>query len=395
MKCISGHKNFRAFCLVVLMLGVMLSACGVEGVQPTKTAPISDMVVGTSSDSSTVERSGDDQDSETTQPTTAIGPTPDPCSYVLSEPGPYNVGKLTLEFEDPSREGRPVGIRVWYPMDTSREPDFSGAPYPLIISSAKVGNELALYLVKHGFVWAGVTRIDSYLHMNLEMIDQPLDILFALEQMASNPPVELEGLIDAEHVGAIGYSFDGYNALALGGARIDPDQYLSQCPDPDAITQASLEGYSAFSCGPAGEWEVFTAHVSDAIISSQDGLWQPITDPRIRAVIPMAAEGWWLFGEQGLAAVDRPILMIVGTDDGLYTENVAIFDHLGTKDKVLLSFVDQDHMMIYKGYIKSRMAHFAAAFFGVHLQGRDELGDFMSEETIYQCSDVAWGIYDE
>ena len=115
-----------------------------------------------------------------------------------------------------------------------------------------MGNELALYLVTHGFVWAGVTRIDSYLHMNLEMIDQPLDILFALDQIASNPPVELEGLIDTEHVGAIGYSFDGYNALALSGERIDPDHYLSQCPDPDAVTQVSLEGYSAFDCSPAG-----------------------------------------------------------------------------------------------------------------------------------------------
>ncbi|MHA1280062.1 MAG: hypothetical protein ACTSQ8_22945, partial [Candidatus Helarchaeota archaeon] len=125
---------------------------------------------------------------------------------------------------------------------------------------------------------------------------------------------------------------------------------------------------------------------------SQDGLWQPITDPRIRAVIPMAAEGWWLFGEQGLAAVDRPVLMIVGTDDVLYAENEAIFDHLGTSDNVLLSFVDQDHMMIYKGYIKARMAHFAAAFFGVHLKGRDELGGFISEELIDQCNDLAWGV---
>ena len=58
------------------------------------------------------------------------------------------------------------------------------------------------------------------------MINQPQDILFALEQMASNPPGELEGLIDTEHVGAIGYSFDGYNALFLSGARFDPDHYL-------------------------------------------------------------------------------------------------------------------------------------------------------------------------
>jgi len=394
MKRIFCKGNIRKAYVFIFLLILTLSACEGESNQLRDTGLVSDTSISPA-DSDTEEGSGDDQDSEVIQPPAAVSITPEPCSYPLSDPGPYNVGKLTLEFEDPSRENRPVGIRVWYPVDSSREPDFSGASYPLILSSAKVGNELALYLVKHGFVWAGVTRIDTYRHMNLEMIDQPLDILFALDQLAYNPPAELEGLIDTDQVGVIGYSFDGNNALALCGARIDPDHYLSQCPDPDAITQASLDGYSAFSCGPAGEWEAFTAHVSDAITNSEDGLWQPITDPRIRAVIPMAAEGWWLFGEQGLAAVDRPVLMIVGVDDGLYTENVAIFEHLGASDNILLSFVDQDHMMIYKGFIKERMAHFAAAFFGVHLQGRDELSDLLSEELFNQCSDVAWGVYNE
>jgi predicted dienelactone hydrolase len=48
------------------------------------------------------------------------------------------------------------------------------------------------------------------------------------------------GMVDAEHAGAIGYSFDGYNALALSGARIDPEHYLAQCPNPDPTTGAIL-----------------------------------------------------------------------------------------------------------------------------------------------------------
>ena len=39
----------------------------------------------------------------------------------------------------------------------------------------------------------------------------------------------LEGMIDAEYAGVMGYSFDGYNALAMSGARVDPEFYLSQC----------------------------------------------------------------------------------------------------------------------------------------------------------------------
>jgi predicted dienelactone hydrolase len=248
-------------------------------------------------------------------------------------------------------------------------------------------------LISHGFAWASVDRIDTYYQMNEQMFQQPLDILFALDQVASNPPEDLEGMIDAEHAGAIGYSFDGYNALALSGARIDPEYYLAQCPTPDATTEAILSDLSAFNCAPANAWSEFAAHAGEAITASEDGLWQPMTDERIRAVMPMAGEGWWLFGERGLAAVDRPTLIIVATQDELYPENALIFEHLGTPDKALISFVGLDHMMIYNPEMVARMAHFAVAFFGYHLQGREDLGWYFSEDFVAQHDDLTWDVY--
>jgi predicted dienelactone hydrolase len=334
-----------------------------------------------------------------------IEDTQAPSAYPLSEPGPYYVGKLTLNFEDASRHDRPVGIRVWYPAvlpegstgpkllaGEKRDPDRSGAPYPLIVSSATMGADLAPYLVTHGFVWAGVTRIATYPVMNPEMIDQPLDILFALDQVASNPPEGLVGMIDADHAGAIGYSFDGYNTLAVSGARLDPEYYLAQCPNPDATTQA-IRSFGSFHCGPAGAWDEFAAHAPEAITASEDGLWQPMTDERIRAVMPMAGEGWWLFGERGLAAVDRPTLMLVATRDLLYPENALIYEHLGTPDKALISFIGEDHSMVFDAEMKARMAHFAVAFFGYHLQGREDLASYFSEDFVAQHDDLAWGVY--
>jgi predicted dienelactone hydrolase len=293
-------------------------------------------------------------------------------------------------------------VRVWYPAvgleDVTgkrtiplADPDRSGAPYPLILSSAKVGSILAPYLVTHGFVWAGVTRIDSYDQMNEQMINQPLDILFALDLVASGPPASLDGMIDAEHAGAIGYSFDGYNALALSGARIDPTFYLAQCASPDAAKKVAL---SAFSCVPARAWDEFAAYAGEAITTSGDGLWQPMTDERIRAVMPMAGEGWWLFSEKGLAAVDRPTLIIVATQDELYPENALIFEHLGTPDKSLISFIGPDHYMVYQAEMVARMAHFAVAFFGYHLQGQEDLAWYFSEDFVAQHNDLAWGVYE-
>jgi predicted dienelactone hydrolase len=330
--------------------------------------------------------------------------TQEPASFPLSEPGPYHVGLRTFASEDASRKNRPVGITVWYPALQPKEPsgsgptkdatpNFSGAPYPLILSSTKVAHIFAPYLVSHGFAWASVDGIDTYYQMNQQMFDQPLDILFALGQVASSPPNGLEGMIDADLAGAIGYSFDGYNALALSGARIDPQFYLAQCPNPDASTEAILSDLSSYNCTPAAEWDQFAALAGEAITRSEDGLWQPMTDRRIRAVMPLAGEGWWLFGPRGLAAVDRPVLIIVATHDPLYPENALIFEHLGTPEKALISFVGPGHLMVYNYELVANMAHFAVAFFGYHLQGREDLAAYFSKDFVVRHADLAWGVY--
>ncbi len=325
--------------------------------------------------------------------------------FPLAEPGPYAVSQISVETVDPARGNRPVGITYWYPADMQKgvkfdlnqtvqnlPPDRSGAPYPLILSSTIMAKQLAPYLVSHGFTWASVDRIDTYRDFGEKSIDQPKDILFVLDHAASNPPQELAGMIDSDHAGTIGYSFDGYNSLAVSGARVDPAYYLAQCPIPDEITQAILSDLSAFDCTPAENWEAFNAFVGEAITSSEDGMWQPITDPRIRAVIPLAGEGWWLFGEKGLAAVDRPVLMMAGTQDVLYQENTFIYDHLGTLDRTFISFLNRDHMMMVEEEDAIRkIAHFAAAFFGYHLQRKGELAAYYAQEFVSQFDDLAWG----
>jgi len=325
-------------------------------------------------------------------------------SYSLSEYGPYHVGTRSFTVKDPSRDNRRVPIIVWYPAlkvqgSTSNvptrdaDPDRKGAPYPLILSSNKVARIFAPYLVSHGFTWAGIEGLDTYPSFSEVAIHQPLDILFALDQVAANPPEGLEGIIDADNSGTIGYSFDGFNSLVMSGARIDPQYYLSQCPTPDATTDSILGGLSAYSCAPALSWDEFTANLGEAITTGQDGLWQPLTDPRIRAVMPMAGEGWWLFGERGLASVDRPVLIIVATEDELYKENVLIYEHLGTPDKRLISFIGLNHMMVYDQEMVARMAHFATAFFGYHLQGRQDMEQYFSEDFVAQHNDLFWGVY--
>ena len=194
--------------------------------------------------------------------------TPAPAWFPLAEPGPYAVGMRSLPTSPtpPGVIGRcpyGSGIPPCSPpchADTpgfvaDAPPDPSSGPYPVILSSSKVATIFAPYLVTHGFAWVSVDGLDSYPKMSLEMIDQPLDILFALGQVGSGPPDGLEGMLDTEHAGVIGYSFDGYNALAMSGARIDSDYYLGSCPTADAMAGLSGGQLSAYDCAPALEWD--------------------------------------------------------------------------------------------------------------------------------------------
>jgi predicted dienelactone hydrolase len=328
-------------------------------------------------------------------------PSPEPFVLPLSDYGPNFIGKRIYSFIDGSREDRKVGIRVWYPaikpegfVGTSledAEPNTTRAPYPMVLTSTQSAGYFAPHLVSHGFVVVSVNKLESYLNFDSTLIDMPLDFLYALNKAGSNAFEGLEGILDAESAGMMGYSFGGYNSLAVSGARIDPEHYLSQCADPTAIDSAIYPDFIDYQCALADNWNEFEAHAGATLIDSNDGMWQPMTDARIRAVMPMAPEGWLLFGKRGLATVDRPMLFIVGTNDQLYSEGVLIFQNVGTRDRFLISFVGQNHMMIFNPEQVKHMKHFAVAFFGTYLQGRQAYAEYFSKDFVALYPALMWG----
>jgi predicted dienelactone hydrolase len=323
--------------------------------------------------------------------------------FPLSESGSYHVGiRRDIAYEDSSRDGRRVSITIWYPamqpQDSTNSdsfpnamPDKTNAPYPLILSSSKVGYIFAPHLVSYGFVYVGINGLDTY-KWNKNLINQPLDILFALHQVALNPLEGLEGMIDSDHAGVMGYSFDGYNSLALSGARVDPEYYLEFCANPSLVEHWIKWEY----CKPANTWEEYSIHAGSTITTSDDGLWQPMTDERIRAVMPMAPDGAILFGERGLSSVDRPILIIGATEDGICNYNleaVYIYEHINVSDRTMISFIGEGHMMIYDDDQVMKMKHLAVAFFSYFLQGREDYEYYFSEDFVMQHDDLAWGVH--
>ncbi len=331
-------------------------------------------------------------------------------TFKFAEEGPFQVGVRSYKFKDANRDDRFIALTVWYPAEIPQDasvsgplkdaqPDFELAPYPLILSSSKMGKIFAPHLASYGFVLAGVNYMDSADRWGEWLIDYPLDILFTLDQIGSNPLDGLEGMINDNQTGVMGYSFDGYDALALSGARVDPEFYQSQCATAKTQESPPADWWIKYICDMNEDWDEFAAHAGKAITVSDDGLWQPMTDERIRAVMPLGPEGAWIFGERGLAAVDRPTMIIAGTADDINyydLEAVYIFEHLGTPDRFLISYIDLGHMaLVYSPQQISCLKHFETAFFGYYLQGREDYADYFSEATISQFDDLAWGVYKE
>jgi hypothetical protein len=99
-----------------------------------------------------------------------------------------------------------------------------------------------------------------------------------------------------------------------------------------------------------------------------------------------------------LASINIPSLIIAGTADDLVLYKMTscyVYDHLVNFDRVLISFIGRDHMMVEDQQAISRIDHFAVAFFGYYLQGREDLARYFSEEFVARYNDLARGVFEE
>ncbi|MBA4385412.1 MAG: hypothetical protein C0410_11800 [Anaerolinea sp.] len=331
--------------------------------------------------------------------------------FPLSKIGKYFAGKLSVEYAHPWMENSTLNLRIFYPAEKPVDftgtvawdavPDKTSAPYPVLLCSTTVANELAPHLVSHGFVIVSVEGQKSYDTLGSELIDYPQEILAALDNVASNPPNVLIGMADTDNAGVFGYSFDGYNALALSGARFDPQYYQQACSHVESYIPGSPEiwqGWKNYMCPENTDFMTIVGDAGKRLTISEDGIWQPMTDSRIKAAMPMAPEGALLFGERGLKSVDIPVFIIGATADEYcpYSiEAAPIYEYLGSKDKGIISFIDQNHMMIFDVAPKAKIKHFLVAFFKYHLLGSQQDGYFFSEEFVNKQPGLFWGVYNK
>jgi predicted dienelactone hydrolase len=315
----------------------------------------------------------------------AAAQRPDAPAY--AKRGPFVVGTRELQIPAGGPNEPALTLTVWYPalnpdnkpvsaeyrlgpiVGTGRAlrdapPDSSKAKYPLIIFAHGLGAariQLVTYteqLASHGFFVMAVDHpgstfsdvltgnangiLDSFGRRPLEVLRQ---IAFAEQLTAAGGP--FAGLIDTDTVGVTGHSFGGYTTFAAGGGRLDLSDLQARCKQqPDPMQCAFVNRLDRLA-------EV------RGLSAVPEGLWPATTDPRIKAIAPLAPSSGSFFSKEGMAAITIPMLIMVGSRDlATPTEENAtpMYQGASSATKALVTFENAGHYIFVEKCVPALIA---------------------------------------
>jgi predicted dienelactone hydrolase len=226
-----------------------------------------------------------------------------------------NVGYQRLDI--PNGDDAPLKVAIWYPadaawaptqigpftQDVARDAPVKGGRHPLIVISHGTGGSLnshadtALALARAGFVVAALSHTgDTYDDQSraARIWDRPAQLERLIDYMLAEWPDHY--LVDAERVGAFGFSAGGFTVLAAAGG----------VPDLTLVTPHCQAHPDFFECGvvrsaPAG------------FVIPKDLPW--FRDARIKAAVVAAPALGYTFGRKGLEKVTIPVQLWRDEDD--------------------------------------------------------------------------------
>ncbi|MEJ8472567.1 alpha/beta hydrolase family protein [Roseibium algae] len=247
----------------------------------------------------------------------------------------YNVGirRITTNVA-----GVEVSVRVFYPtQETATETKFgpwqllaaknsklSSGQFPLVaISHGFGGNDwnhylLASRLARSGYIVAAVRHPDDFLRIGQPEITvlRPSELSAAIDAVLKDN--RFGSSIDAERIGAFGFSLGGFTVLAASGGNIDYAKITPHCYRP--------ENDPEFCIGEdGGEPLPMWLRARRMLYSMPNvNLTQDVFDSRIKAVVAAAPVGL-LFDDMSRTQV--PVMLIrAGADQSLrfpyHAENV-------------------------------------------------------------------------
>ncbi|MFT6091083.1 alpha/beta hydrolase family protein [Sulfitobacter sp.] len=334
---------------------------------------------------------------------------------------------------------RPLTVEVWYPAadgatgDTAfqaylrdgttevtlngqamRDADpAAGAAYPLVIvSHGYPGNRflmshLAENIASKGYVVAAIDHTDSTYRTKAAfgstLVNRSLDQLFVLNEMARLSAADgsfLNGLVNTDTAGIVGYSMGGYGAVITAGG---------------GVTEASV----AYGWGGP--------HGTLAIHQAGSDTHNALPDPRIKTAVAIGPwgmnTGFW--DAEGLSGIKIPMLFMAGSQDmtSLYEKGVrAIWENASGTNRSLLTFENAGHnaaapipapVESYRHddalgfnvsahysdpvWDQARMnniaQHFVTAWMDNHLKGDEGAGEYL--DLVENSNDGVWSMNED
>ncbi|MBF2035691.1 MAG: alpha/beta hydrolase [Leptolyngbyaceae cyanobacterium T60_A2020_046] len=233
---------------------------------------------------------------------------PDP-----QQPGPYRWQRQPIAYRNPLRTTRPVA-QLYLPESASVAPE----SVPVVVFSHGAASEpetfgyLAEHLASHGY---GVVmlRHDDTAGQYAQafqgkvpfpgpglFLSRPADVTAVLDALAEKA-VDSPSLrsLNLQAVAVMGHSFGGYTALAVAGAKPNPDRLTQVCDQP-------LESWRGLNLSMVMQCD---------LLAIQGDLPASLRDPRVASAIALNPFMNGVFGPEGLAQAAVPVMVMAGTQD--------------------------------------------------------------------------------
>ncbi|KEJ89717.1 alpha/beta hydrolase family protein [Sulfitobacter donghicola] len=214
------------------------------------------------------------------------------------------------------------GNGVFYGSPAGRNAPHDGARHPVVLISHGAGGNagqfgwIASALAEQGYVVVlpnhpGTTTGNASAKAAVRVWERPKDVSAVLDHLVQNP--QDYPYMDTDRIAALGFSAGGYTAMALSGARVDPDLLQRFCDESD---------HGMSDCAFLAHYGI-DLHSFDLSPAAQD-----LSDARVDAAVIIDPGIVSTLTESSLADIDIPMMVInLGSEGeipaGVYAKDAA------------------------------------------------------------------------